>query len=138
MANLKEQMEAFKQGRIIDSEGNEDTRCFNFYDWFCSDRALQGKAKSLYGQLKTFLKYHPEINQETTYCWFKNNCPCFGRLYDDFRISDIETGNVIYTVIPKTGHESETRKGHVAQVWGIENDFKEALKTALTYSQLFK
>jgi len=138
MANLKEQIEAYKQGRIIDSEGKVDTRCWNFYDWFCSDKALYNKANKLYSNLITFLKYHPEIDQTTTYCWFKNNCPMYGSLYDDFRISDIKSGDVIYTVIPKTGHVSEINKGHVAQVWGRENDFKEAIKTALTYSQLFK
>ena len=42
-----------------------------------------------------------------------------GPLYDDFRICDLETGNVIYTVVPSYNGQSE--------VWGSANDFKEPL-----------
>jgi hypothetical protein len=36
----------------------------------------------------------------------------------------METGDVIYTIIPSCGHERE--KGQ-AQVWGRENNFQEPL-----------
>jgi hypothetical protein len=39
-ANLKMQLEAFAQGRFLDSEGKEDS-FFNFYDWFCKDTSLE-------------------------------------------------------------------------------------------------
>jgi hypothetical protein len=38
-------------------------------------------------------------------------------LYDDFRIADKETHDVIYTIIPKNASDNE------AEVWGKENDF---------------
>lgn len=133
MANLKEQLEKAKQGIYIDNDGSN--HCHNFYDWFCSEKALKNKAKRLFGQLRTFLKYHPEIDIEKVYCFFKNNCPVYGTLYDDFRICDIETGDVIYTVIPKTGHALDEGR---AQLWGRENDFKEQLKSAPSYKYLFK
>ena len=54
-----------------------------------------------------------------------------GPLYDDFRIVDIETGNVIYTVIPKCGHSG------LAELWGRENNFEGPILTAKTFSKLF-
>ena len=135
MANLKQQLEAFKQGKIIDSQGNEDTRCFNFYDWFCKDSSLKNKAERLFKQVEKFLTVHPEIDQEKTYVFFKNNCPMIGSLYDDFRICDIETGDVIFTVTPKTGHKNQK---FPASIWGRENDFKAPLKEANTFSDLLK
>jgi hypothetical protein len=41
-----------------------------------------------------------------------------GPLRDDFRICDRETGDVLFTVTPKTG---------CVEVWGSENYFSEAL-----------
>lgn len=101
----------------------EDTNnCFGFYDWFCKDTSLKNKAKTLVNRLKTILKNNKRFNPETTYVFFKNNCPCIGGLYDDFRICDIETGHVLYTVTPRDPH-----KGGKASIWSNENNFKEPL-----------
>ena len=129
-ATLKEQLEAFDQGRFMDSDGDESW-CFNFYDWFCKDSSLQNKAKSLFAKVKRFLKANPDIDPTKTYVFFKNNCPMNGPLYDDFRIVDIETGNVLFTVTPKCGHSG------LAEIWGRSNDFNGPIKTAATFSKLF-
>ena len=55
-----------------------------------------------------------------------------GPLYDDFRICDIETGNVIYTVIPKSGHSG------LAEVWGKQNEFQSALIIGKDMNEIFK
>jgi hypothetical protein len=124
-------LEEFDEGRFIDSEGRESW-CFNFYDWFCKDTSLEAKARSLYAKVKSFLKKHPEIDTEKVYVFFKNNCPCSGPLYDDFRICDINGGGVIYTVIPKCGRSGK------AELWGQLNDFKGAIQVADTYRELVK
>ena len=129
-ANLATQLNRFANGVILDSEGNADT-CFNFYDWFCKDSSLENKAKSLFSKVKTFLKHNPDIDLLTHYVFFKNNCPFNGPLYDDFRICNIETGDVVYTVIPKCSHSG------LAEIWGQANDFKGPIKTAETFSKLF-
>ena len=85
----------------------DPSKCFGFYDWFCKDSSL---------------KNNKRFDPNTTYVFFKNNCPCNGGLYDDFRICDIETGSVLYTVTPRDPHE----KGK-ASVWSYENDFEEPL-----------
>jgi len=129
-ANLADQLNAQANGLIIDSQGQNDT-CYNFYDWFCKDSSLCNKSWKLMKQVKTFLKHNPQIDLLEHYVFFKNNCPGRGPLYDDFRICNIETGNVVFTVIPKCGHSG------LAEIWGRENDFKGPIKTAKTFSKLF-
>ncbi len=33
----------FEKGIYLDSYGNENSGCYNFYDWFCKDYALKAK-----------------------------------------------------------------------------------------------
>lgn len=94
-----------------------------WYDWFCKDESLRGKTYSLAPKVKRLAK-SSKINQDTMYVWFKNNCPMVGSLYDDFRFADLETGDVIYTIVPKSGHTVHDNR---AEVWGKENGFDEAL-----------
>ena len=100
-----------------------DARCNGFYDWFCKDESLRNKAVKLFNKFKKIAE-SKKFNKDTSTLWFKNNCPIDGRLYDDFRISDIESGDVIYTVIPSSGFTKDKGK---AEVWGRENDFKGPL-----------
>jgi hypothetical protein len=98
----------------------DPSNCFGFYDWFCKDSSLKNKAKTLVSRLQAILKNNKRFNPNTTYVFFKNNCPCRGRLYDDFRICDKETGDVLYTIVPSCGHDVSKGK---AEVYGIDNDF---------------
>ena len=128
---LKEQLDAFSKGIFLDSDG-KSSQCYNFYDWFCEDKSLENKAKLLFAKTKKFVKHYPEIDQTKVYVFFKNNCPMNGPLYDDFRICDIETGDVLWNVTPRSGHSGQ------AEIWSKVNNFKEPYKTADTYSGLFK
>ena len=127
--SLAEQLNAFASGRIIDSEGDQNS-CFNFYDWFCKDSALERKANILFPKVKRFLKENSEIDILSTYVFFKNNCPVNGPLYDDFRICN--ENEVLFTVIPKCGHSGK------AEIWGKNDSGQfECLKQAETFSKLF-
>lgn len=101
--------------------------CFGFYDWFCSTEALERKGRSLLAKVRKIAK-STKINLDTSYLWFKNNCPMVGGLYDDFRIADIKTGDVLYTVVPKTGH-TKNKNGHPnetpAEIWGFKGEPKQ-------------
>lgn len=91
-----------------------------WYDWFCRDTSLCNKTKVLARKVKQLMK-SPKVDVEKHYVFFKNNCPMLGGLYDDFRFCDLETRNVLYTVVPSSPRGAE--------VWGTENDFKEPLVT---------
>lgn len=83
-------------------EACNDANSWNFYDWFSETRALKAKSKSLLGTLRGIVKTGTKLfDPEKTYVFFKNNCPCTGGLYDDLRICDIESGEVLYNVCPK-------------------------------------
>ncbi len=139
-ATLRTQLEAFANGIILDSDGKQSA-CYNFYDWFCNDTSLENKAKALFPKVKRFLKSHPEINLDTHYVFFKNNCPMVGSLYDDFRIVDIESGNVVFTVTPQRvirGRNRYDAPVTQSELWGRSNDFKAPLKEGKTFLDLFK
>jgi hypothetical protein len=113
--SIKTFVEKFKKGEF----DNENLRVqieAGWYDWFCKDTSLKNKTKKLGNKLLQIMNSE-KIDSEKNYVWFKNNCPMSGPLYDDFRISDIESGDVIYTIIPKCGHTGK------AELWGKENNF---------------
>jgi len=94
-----------------------------WHDWFCRDTSLEAKTRKLGNKVLQLMK-STKIDTEKNYVFFKNNCPMRGSLYDDFRVCDMESGDVIYTITPSCGHT--VNKG-VAEVWGRENEFKEPL-----------
>ena len=94
-----------------------------WYDWFCKDSSLKKKGESLLKKLR-MISSSKKFDNDYCYVFFKNNCPLAGHLYDDFRICDMETGEVIYTVCPKSGHISDKGMGNV---WGRENGFEKPL-----------
>jgi len=94
-----------------------------WFDWFCKDSSLKSKLDKLFPKVKQIASSE-KVDMDKMYVFFKNNCPFNGSLYDDFRICDIETGDVVFTIIPASGHKAN--KGE-ASVWGQENNFKEAL-----------
>ena len=96
--------------------------CYGFFDWFCKDTSLPNKAKKLFARLRGIVR-SGKFDPAKCYVFFKNNCPCCGGLYDDFRICDMETGDVLYTICP-----SRTVSGRsFATVWGRDNDFEKPL-----------
>jgi hypothetical protein len=133
---LRDQLLCSQNGIILGSDGEKDGECWNFYDWFCQDTSLERKSRALMSKVKTFVS-HYNIDLDSTYVFFKNNCPMNGSLYDDFRICDIETGDVLYTVIPKTGHWID-KPEESATIYSKAHGFSEPLKQARSFRELFK
>lgn len=119
--SIKELLEKRTNGALTESDIKD-----LWYDWFCLDRALVDRGQRLLSRLSSINKANsvnkPKFDPEKTYTFFKNNCPVNGHLYDDFRICDIETGDVIWTIIPQSGHYVDEGR---AFLWGKVNDFKE-------------
>ena len=91
---------------------------YGFWDWFCKDSSLKNQFKSMLPKIKFLVKYKL-INPETTYVWFKNNCPMDGSLYTDIRFSLLDADNTfIGGICPSSGHTSEFE---LCVVWYFEN-----------------
>jgi len=108
-------------------ESDHATQQDAFWDWFCDDSLLPRKTEKLTKLLKNVCRAsvgHFDVNK-TCVC-FKNNQPLFGKQYDDFRICDIEMGDVIYTIIPANGHNDDDHGN--SQVYGRENKFGSLAK----------
>lgn len=87
--------------------------CHNFYDWFCKDTSLAAKARGLDTKLKMIIaspRFNVDVN--TWRCYYKNNCPMTGRLYDFIGISPNGDGE-FFVITPKSGHYSHNGKGSV-------------------------
>lgn len=116
-------MKKLTLNQTIEIEQTEQNIYNLWYDWFCTDKALFNKGVSLLKKLKQIIK-SSKLDPDNQYVFFKNNCPVNGRLYDDFRICDIKSNEVIYTITPKSGHKCMQYKG---SVWGKENNFEKPL-----------
>jgi hypothetical protein len=94
-----------------------------WWDWFCTDASLARRLRLIAPKVKKIAK-SAKINPDKVFIFFKNNCPMRGHVYDDFRICDLTTGDVIWTIVPRSECESIFGK---AEVWGKENDFEKAI-----------
>lgn len=73
-----------------------------WYDWFCRDASLCNKTK-LMGKIIRQIKDGGKVDLDNTYVFFKNNCGT--KLYDDFRICDIRTHEVLINVNIDNGYD---------------------------------
>ena len=92
--NIKTFVERFKRGDFNYSSRRIQCEA-GWYDWFCNDSALANKTKKL-GAKVCKIANSKRFNKETSYVFFKNNCPCVGALYDQFSICDIESCDVLF------------------------------------------
>lgn len=95
-----------------------------WYDWFCTDRGLYGRLKRMMPCVRRVSK-SSKINLDTMYVFFKNNCSNSGT-YDDFRICDLNNGEVLWTIIPcyptvlkerLSGRSFRNKIKYVSEVW---------------------
>ena len=117
---LRQWIENFKAGKYVAPDTQTQIEA-GWYDWFCRESSLRGKTAELGPKVCRIAK-SPKVNVDTMYVFFKNNCPMCGSLYDDFRICDLEEGDVIFTIVPASGHTVNGIKGRT-EIWGRENDF---------------
>lgn len=118
--SVREWQVAFNNGEF--DAADLDTQIdAGWWDWFCKDTSLKNKTNKM-GNIIKRIKDGGRINLDTSYVWFKNNCPCSGPLYDDFRFADIETRDVLYTIVI-----DDKRSDYKYEVWGMDNKFSDML-----------
>lgn len=100
-----------------------------WFDWFCKDSALINKGISLFKKLKAISK-SSKFDNDKCYIFFKNSMTGYGRLFDELKICDIETGDVVYTILPNG------RGDGYPEVWGVDNDFAEPILKVNTWREL--
>lgn len=88
-----------------------------WYDWFCKTESLRNKTYKM-GKIVKQVKDGGKVDLDKNYVWFKNNCPCVGPLYDDFRFANLETDDVQLTIAI-----DDKRSEHKYEVWGRKNNF---------------
>jgi len=96
LITLSQWIQYFNQGEF-DKKDTQTQIKAGWFDWFCKDSSLANKTKKM-GNIIKQIRTGGKVDLETSYVWFKNNCPLNGPLYDDFRIADIETNNNLIVV----------------------------------------
>ena len=73
-----------------------DTQIYaGWYDWFCRPTSLKNKTLKMGRIIK---KITNSDILDNMYVFFKNNLPCDGPLFDQFKFCDMKTGDVIYCI----------------------------------------
>lgn len=112
---------------VVNSELTDKEILNLWYDYFCKASSLVNKGRALIRKLKKIYKLNElsgrkYFDPNKTYVFFKNNCPFCGNLYDDFRICDLETREVIFTI-----QVNRYDQKHSAELWGLPNNFEGAI-----------
>jgi len=92
--------------------------CFGFFDWFCRDKGLKSRMLKMKGKI-AFLVKSGVIDGDKNRVILKNNCPYDGDLYDDFRVIDIETDEMICGLAPSLGYTHMKGK---CEFWKFDKD----------------
>jgi hypothetical protein len=103
---LNEWINDFNEGQFDFKDVKTQIKA-GWYDWFCQDSSLANKTKRM-GQIIKQFKAGGKVDLETSYVWFKNNCPLNGPLYDDFRIADIESDVTLMVIQLNCPHSDKT------------------------------
>ena len=120
--SVREFIQNYESGKY-DSPDTDTMIDAGWYDWLCEDEELKPRLDAMFPKAKQ-IAASSKIDIDAMYVCFKNDRPGKGDLYDIFRFCDMETGDVVFSVTPSSGHKKD--KGQ-AEVWGVENTFDRAL-----------
>jgi hypothetical protein len=111
--SIREWIKKFNNGDFNSADANTQVDA-GWYDWFCRDSSLRNKTIKLAPKIKK-LAQSSKIDIDQCYVWFSNKYPIDGHLYDTIHISDIITEEILWTIVPASGH---TNVFGQSEVWG--------------------
>jgi len=115
---VREWIQKFNNGEFEQKDFN--TQCSaGWYDWFCSESSLSNRLKKMGNIIKDITNDYVLDNY---YVWFKNNCPCVGKLYDDFRFEPLNEDLRDQKYFGVTC--DDTRSEYKYEVFTARNDYK--------------
>lgn len=114
--SIREWQARFAAGEFDDPDFRTQVEA-GWYDWFCSDKSLAGKTKR-FGRTISKIKDGGKVDLDNMYVFFKNNCPCVGPLYDDFRICRMDNDFTVYLNCQFNCKRDKNRDGMPWHVFG--------------------
>lgn len=110
---VREWIQRYDEGHFEDDSLRTQLNA-GWYDWKCRDTTLVNKTRYLGEKLKQ-LAASGKIDVDTTFIFFVNEEPKSGHLTDKIRICDHETGDVLWTIVPRSGAAKNFGKSEVWQ-----------------------
>lgn len=105
--SIRQWQKNFQNGDYNNPDFNTQVKA-GWWDWFCRDSSLANKTKRM-GKIVAQIKDGGKVDLDKNYVWFKNNCPMAYGLYDDFRIANLEDGEVQMTIVCGSTYPDEDR-----------------------------
>ena len=117
--NISTWLVKFVNGEFDAADVNTQIKA-GWFDWFCSNESLVNRTEKL-GKKVIQIAKGSKFDNDTSYVFFKNNCPMVGGTYDSFSVCDMDKGDVLFWIGSPNAYSKKW------EVFGPQNDFDTAL-----------
>ena len=94
--SIREWQSRYSKGQFNNPARQMQIRA-GWHDWFCDENELERRTHILAEPLMR-LKDSSKLLLDKSFVWFMNRSTAEGGLYDDVKISDLDTGKVLYSI----------------------------------------
>ena len=130
---IREWIERYNSGEFEDKDVHTQVEA-GWFDWFCMDCTLVKKTRFM-GTIVNKVKDGGKVDLDKHYVFFKNVCPMFDKLYDSFKICEIDTYKVLFVVTIGCKYEGDNMRYHV---YSYHNEFEKPILAAKIKTDVIK